>query len=126
LKGGKIARGDLRSKLDLNTYRFAREAKVSTPLFAAFGKTLVDQIESAFNTDSIAEKLAEVRKALPDITKDEDRQTVQKLKLAIQQAAERVRDWEEKLTHPAKKITRRARTGPEQHSKGTQRCRERG
>jgi ParB/RepB/Spo0J family partition protein len=97
---GEIAERDLRSKVDLNTYRFAREAKVQSPLFAAFGKMLIEQIERTLNTDSIAEKLAEVRKALPDLTENDDRQMVEKLDLALEQLGGRAADWRKKLIHP--------------------------
>jgi ParB-like chromosome segregation protein Spo0J len=100
LKEGKITHRDLRSSLDVNTYRFAREARVSAPLFAAFGKTLIEQIERTLNTDSIAEKLAEVRKALPDLTENDDRQMVEKLELALGQLAGRAADWRKRLIHP--------------------------
>ena len=55
LKGGKIARRDMRSQLDLNAYRFAREAKTHCVVFAAFGKRLVEQIEQMLNIDTARE-----------------------------------------------------------------------
>lgn len=111
LKKGDIARRDTRAQLDINTYRFARDAKVKAPFFAAFGKTLVDQIERMLNTDATADKLNEVRKALPDIVENEDRQVVQKLDLALEQLGDRASDWRKKLTPNSKKIVSLATLG---------------
>lgn len=103
-KEGRIAARDLRSQVDLNTYRYARDSNKASPLFAAFGNALIGQIERMLNNDAAAEKLAEVRKALGEITESEDRQMVQKLDLALEQLGDRAGDWRKKLTHPSKKI----------------------
>jgi hypothetical protein len=103
-RAGKIAQRDLRTSVDLNTYRFASESKKQSPLFAVFGKALIEQIERMLNNDAASEKLAEVRKARPDITENEDKHVVQRLDLALEQLGDRAADWRKKLVHPAKKI----------------------
>jgi hypothetical protein len=100
---GDVAGRDLKSHLDLKTYRYAREAKLQSPLFASFGRALIEQIERMINTDGAADKLAEVRKALGDLTENADKQVVERIDLALAQLSERAENWRGKL-HPGKKI----------------------
>jgi ParB-like nuclease domain len=104
MKAGKVARRDLRRELDINTYTSARDAKKETPLFAAFGNNLLGQIERMLNKDTTARSLELVRKSLPDITENDDRQVVQRLGLALDHLSERADDWRAKLTKTSKKI----------------------
>jgi hypothetical protein len=104
VKAKDVATNDIRTKLDINTYQFARASKERTPLFAMFGDILLRQIERMLNDDNTAEKLAEVRKALPDITENADRQIVQKIDLALGQLGDRAEDWRRKLADPKKKV----------------------
>jgi hypothetical protein len=93
LKEGKLAHRDLRGQVDLHAYRFARDAKVQSPLFAAFGKSLVEQIERMLNTDVMAEKLGEVRKARRDgIFSDDTAARTQRSKRDIARDAARFTD----------------------------------
>jgi len=111
VKAGKVAQRDVRAKVDIHTYRFAREAKRQSPLFAMFAKTAIEQIERMLNTDTAAEKLTEIRKALPDITENEDRQAVQRIDLALEQLAGRADDWRSKLNPKRKVVPLAAVTG---------------
>jgi hypothetical protein len=52
-----------------------------------------------------AEKLGEVRRALPDITENDDRQVVQRLDLALEQLGDRAGDWRKKLSHRKRRTT---------------------
>lgn len=101
---GEIAQRNLRASVDVNAYRFSRDRKRQTPLFAAFGSTVIAQIERMLNEDATADRLAQVRAALADITENSDKQVVQRIDLALEQLGERADDWRKKLTHPAKKI----------------------
>ena len=99
----EIAQRDLRSSVDIQAYRFARESQRSSPLFAHFGKTVIEQIERMANTDTVAEKLAEIAKAIPSISGNEDKQVVQRIDLALEQLGDRAEDWRKKL-RPGKNV----------------------
>lgn len=103
-KKGAVAQRDLRAHVDVNTYRFARESKRTTPLFSQFGASVIGQIERMLNEDSVTERLAQIHKALPDIAEHSDKQIVQRIDLALEQLGDRAGDWRKKLTHPGKKI----------------------
>jgi hypothetical protein len=107
----KITQRDLRGQVDVNTYRYARDAGVTAPLFATFGSALVAQIERMLNVDSAAERLAEVRKALPSITESADWQIIQKLDLALEQVGDRAGVWRKRLIPPNKKLVSLAPVG---------------
>jgi hypothetical protein len=103
MKAGTVARRDLRAQVDLNIYRYARESKRTSPLFTAFGNSVLAQIERMLNTDTVADRLLEIRKAIPDLTENEDKQVVQRLDFALEQLGDRAEDWRSKL-NPKKKI----------------------
>jgi hypothetical protein len=101
----RVLQRDLRGMVDVHTYRYARDTSApASPLFALFGVSLVATIERMLNVDTAAEKLAEVHKALPDLTEIEDWQIVQRLDLALQQLGERADGWRKRLIAPKKKI----------------------
>jgi hypothetical protein len=108
---GHLARSDLRASVDVNAYRFARQSKQASPLFAMFARTAIEQIERILNSDTTAEKLAEIIKAIPDITENEDRQAVQRIDLALEQLAGRAQDWRSKLNPKRKVVPLAAITG---------------
>ena len=72
-RSGEVAPKDLRGRVDLNTYRHARDAKRKSPLFEVFGKQLADSIARMLDGDASAEKLGEIQKAIPDVSLDEDK-----------------------------------------------------
>ena len=102
---GAIAARDLRSQVDMHAYRYASKAQRQTPLFAAFGKALVGQIEAMLKTDSAAEKLKEVVAAMDKINQLEDQDMLQKIDLSVRQLGGRTEEWHKRLIPTSQKIT---------------------
>lgn len=78
---GKVAQRQIRTELDVNTVNAAMrtEKPVRTPLFSLFAEGLCGQIARMLATDSAAEKIDEIAKALEHIELDEDKATIRRL-----------------------------------------------
>jgi hypothetical protein len=88
---GRIAPRDIRGRVDVNAYEFAREAKAEgrTPSFAVFSKKLVAQIARWNNTDVVRQKLDDMVKAIPQLETQEDRQAADRVVFALELANKR-------------------------------------
>lgn len=102
---GQVAQKDLRGQVDLNTYRFAKETKRPSPLFEVFGKQLAETIARMLDGDSAAQKLAEVQKAIPQVTLDDDKLILKRIDYELDGVAERARIWQKRLTPTEKKVS---------------------
>jgi hypothetical protein len=105
VRGGEVAQVDIRGAVDVEAFRFSRDAYKVTPLFADFGVALIKQIERMLNTDKPAARLGGVRAGLDKITEHEDRELIGKLGLALGHLAERATDWRKKMAKPSKRQT---------------------
>jgi hypothetical protein len=78
---GEVATKDIRTRVDINTMRATGKAavKAQAPLFAAFGEALCRQISHMLATDSAAERINEIAKAMEAIELDDDRAVIRKL-----------------------------------------------
>jgi len=94
---GQIAQRDLRSTLDVNTYRLAKEAKVKDPLFAQFGNQLADRISAMLNNDVNAGKLENIIEALDVIENEQDHAVVTSIKANLKGLSERCMRWRSKM-----------------------------
>ena len=94
---GKVAQKDLRSTLDVNTYRLAKEAKVKEPLFAQFGNQLADRIGAMLNDDVNAGKLENIIDALDVIETEQDHAVVTTIKANLKALSERSMRWRSKM-----------------------------
>lgn len=103
VRKGRVSHDSIRGQVDVQAFRHTRGAP-ATPLFAVFGKSLADSIEKMLNTDSAADKLAEVVKALGDITLDDDLRIVSRLDFEIGELSERCDTWKKRLTPISKKL----------------------
>lgn len=101
---GLIPRSAIRGHVDVNAYRHAREAKKQSPLFAKFARDAADSIARFLHTDGLTEKLAEIQKALPDLTLDDDRQALKRLDYELEALGERASIWRKRLTPSDKKV----------------------
>ena len=61
----------------------ATEKQKQSPLFAAFAKEVADSIHKMLVDDRAAEKLAEMEKALPLVTLEEDRLALRRIDFAL-------------------------------------------
>lgn len=106
VRSGKVAPRDIRSKVDVEAYRFAKGAKRQSPLFAAFGKALADSIGKVAKDDSIAEKCTEIKKALGKIETDDDIHIVKRLAFECEGASRRFDKWATTFADPKKKVVK--------------------
>lgn len=104
VRDGDVSNREIRGRVDTNAYRFAAESKRQTPLFEVFGKALVQQIENTLNSDSMAEKLAEIEKAKDMLTMHEDEAVLRKVDFALEELGARAEWWKRKITPSARKI----------------------
>ena len=83
---GKIAHRDLRGRVEVNAYQFAKEAEAEgkSPPFAVFGKRLVAQIARWNNTDVVRKKIDEMIKSLPLLETQEDMQIIDRVAFALE------------------------------------------
>jgi hypothetical protein len=95
---GQVAQRDLRSTLDVNTYRLAKEAKVKEPLFAQFGNQLADRISAMLNDDVNAGKLENIIDALDVIENEQDHAVVTSIKANLKGLSERSMRWRSKMS----------------------------
>jgi hypothetical protein len=103
VRQGRVAQRDIRGSVDLEAFRTKGKDKQS-PLFAMFGKSLAESISRLGQSDTIGERLQEVRKALGEITMQEDFETVKRLSLECDNAAIRFGQWRTALDNPKAKI----------------------
>lgn len=95
---GKVAEKDLRSTLDVNTYRAAKDAKVKEPLFAQFGNKLADRISKMLNKDTNAGKLENIIDALDLIEDEQDYAVLTTIKANLKGLSERSMRWHSKMS----------------------------
>jgi|SRR5262245_2600627 len=104
VRGGRVAQKDIRGSVDVEAYRHAREAKKQTPLFGMFGKSLAESISRVAKGDALGEKLTEIKRALGNITTDEDLQIVKRIAFECDGAAERFTKWHTTFASPKTKV----------------------
>jgi hypothetical protein len=96
-RDGSVSKKGLRGRLDSNTYRAAQQAKVKSPLFAEFGKTIASRIEAMLNSDVNSEKLSEMIGVLDIIEAEEDYAIIARVKFALGELSDRALRWDRKL-----------------------------
>ncbi len=102
---GRIAPKDIRGELEVNIYRFAREAKREAPLFEQFAQRLAGDLarmrEQLLREDSAGARLAEIERALPDLTLPYDKRAVDRIAYELEALGKEVRDrvegWRKRL-----------------------------
>ena len=110
-RAGEVAPKDLYGRVDLNTYRYAREAKKKSPLFELFGKQLADSLAKLLAEDATAEKLGEIQKAVTEVSLDEDKAVLRRLDYELDELSGRAQTWRRRITPTEKKVTRLQITG---------------
>ena len=89
VREGRVAQRDIRGHVDVRAYRAARDAKTKTPLFAAFGRAVSNQITKFGNGDQLAERLNAMEKAIPKLEMEEDKQIIDRIAFDCGQLEER-------------------------------------
>jgi hypothetical protein len=95
---GQTLTKSIRGQADVETYRFAKQAKKQTPLFAAFADNLINQIARMVSLDSSAEKLHEIVMALPHLQMEEDLTKVRRVDFELGELVTRANEWRSKLS----------------------------
>jgi hypothetical protein len=106
IREGKVARQDIRGQVDVETYRYARDARKQTPLFSMFVKALVEQIERMLKSDNAAERLDAMRKALSHLTDPDDIHSVKKVRLALDGLETRAGKYVKAFSDPHLKVVK--------------------
>jgi ParB/Sulfiredoxin domain len=104
VKAGRVSPRNIRGTVDTHAYRHAREAKQQTPLFAMFGKQLIELIRRCALDDAIGEKLREIKKSMSLITTEEDLRLVKGIAFECEGASERFAHWQKAFTDPKTKV----------------------
>jgi len=104
-RGGSIAQKDLRGTVDVNAYREARKDPHPSPLFETFGKALAESISRMLKGDSTEARLEEVRKALGDVTLDDDKRVIARLDFELGELGERTVIWRKRIMPTEKKVS---------------------
>jgi len=82
-RDGNVSKRDLVGRLDQNTYRAAKQAKVKSPLFEQFGKALSDKLASMLKDDAAATNIARIIEAIGIIESDDDLRIVERVKFEL-------------------------------------------
>lgn len=102
---GRITKAAVRGQVDVNAYRFAREAKKQSPLFAQFARNVADSISKFLQDDTHSAKLVEIQKALDQLALDDDRQALKRLDYELEALGDRAATWRKRLTPSEKKVS---------------------
>jgi hypothetical protein len=104
VRGGGIRHSEIRGEIDYRAHRTVREDNRQTPIFAAFAKSVADHIHAMLVTDRTAEKLAEMERALPIVSMEEDHQALRRIDFALAEHEHTTGRWRERLTPQGKKV----------------------
>lgn len=101
---GSVSQRDLRGRVDLNAGTRASRAGRPSPLFATFANAITDNLRRTLQTDSDADKLAEIVKVLGQISLLEDWEALRRLEVELFNLGARTEDWRRRLTPSQEKI----------------------
>lgn len=113
VRGGTVPASKVASRVDVNTLTAAGRAKGKvTPLFAMFGRALIDNIAKLLKSDSISDKLAEITKVIDQVVDEDDRIVLRQLDFELTEVSARAERWRKRLTpNKVKPFTAPARIG---------------
>lgn len=104
-RSGKVAMKDLRNEVDrITAVRVGASKAKNSPLFAVFADALVNQINKMLMNDSAAEKLADIVKNLPNVTREDDQKALRKIDFALAEHEHETGAWRKKLARRGKVV----------------------
>jgi len=104
-RAGNVSQRELRGQVDVEAYRFSNKSTVkNSPLFAFFADELAKTIAKMLDKDSAADKLAEIKKAIPQIELDEDKAALRKIDFALAEHEERTARWRKELVSKGRNV----------------------
>ena len=101
---GTISRTNIHHEIDYRAVKTATEKQKQSPLFAGFAKEVADSIHKMLVDDRAAEKLAEIEKALPLISMEEDRLALRRIDFAVAEHEQTTGKWRTRLTPKGEKV----------------------
>jgi ParB family chromosome partitioning protein len=104
VREGKIARRDIRGRVDIAAAGRAAQSQRPSPLFAVFANAVADNLRRTVQTDSDADKLAEIERALSQITMLEDWESLRRLDVELFNLGKRAEAWQKRLIPPQDKV----------------------
>lgn len=103
-RAGNVAGKNIRSEIDHRAVKTATKKNKQSPLFAAFAKEVADSIHKMLVDDKAAEKLAEMEKALPLVSMEEDRLALRRIDFALAEHEVTTGKWRNRLTAKGEKV----------------------
>ena len=104
VREGRIPARDVRSEVDVNTYRFSKQVKRPSPLFATFGAALADSIDKMLVSDSASSRLQAIAESVGIIEREEDLETIRRVDFALSELERRPGMWRKKITPTKEKV----------------------
>lgn len=105
VRKGEVLQKDIATTVDVETYRFAKEAKVKTPTFEKFIKVASNAVAKMLKDDSAAKRITEIVKVLGDIVSEDDRMEVGRLDYELNGLSKRIEGHQKALIPVSKKVT---------------------
>lgn len=104
IREGKVASKNIRSEIDERAVKSAAAKGKASPLFAGFAKVVADNIHKMLVSDTVAERLEAIEKALPHVTMEEDRAALRRVDFALAEHVETSERWRGRLTRKGQRV----------------------
>ena len=106
VRSGNVAVKKIRTEVDSAAFVTAAKRKVKTPLFANFGRRLADQIATVAESDYLADKFNEIKKALDvgNVSDTEDFDVLDRIAFECGGASTRFSRWHNVFDKPDKRV----------------------
>lgn len=100
VREGSVAHKNISQEIDFRAVQAANKDEKPSPLFAHFARKLADQLHKMVVSDPAATRLAEIEKALPLVTMEEDVQALKRIDFALGALADSADKWRHRLKEP--------------------------
>jgi hypothetical protein len=104
LREGNVAKKDIRTEIDYRAVKTATKKDKVSPLFAHYAKQVAESIHKMLVDDKVAERLAEVEKALPLVTLEEDERALRRMDFALAEHEDTTGKWRKRLAVKGAKV----------------------
>ena len=94
IREGRVAKRDIRGEVDVHSHRAGLKRGRAHPLFHEFAGRLAGQLAQMLEKDGVAERLREIKKALPKLEMQEDIETVERVLLHLGHIEKRASKWQ--------------------------------
>lgn len=101
---GNVAHKDIRTEIDYRAVKTATKKDKVSPLFAHYAKQVAESIHKMLVDDKVAERLAEVERALPLVTLEEDERALRRMDFALAEHEDTTGKWRKRLAAKGAKV----------------------